>query len=99
MFALVFTGRKRRGAALGANLFGMFSLNLPQNRHPERSASQIYRVTQRLAARSRRACPERSRRNPEGAYLAHAVRSFSTTEAREQGGTHLMARGTSFHAL
>jgi hypothetical protein len=32
----------------------------------------------------RRACPERSRGNPEGAYLAHAVRSFSTTEAREQ---------------
>jgi hypothetical protein len=27
---------------------------LPQNRHPERSASQIYRVMQRLAARSRR---------------------------------------------
>jgi hypothetical protein len=28
--------------------------NSPQNRHPERSASQIYRVTQRLMARSRR---------------------------------------------
>jgi putative endonuclease len=32
-------------------------------------------------ARSRRAWPERSRRNPEDAYLAYAVRSFSTTEA------------------
>ena len=32
----------------------------------ERSASQIYRVVQRLVARSRRACPERSRRNLEG---------------------------------
>src|SRR5712672_335976 len=31
-----------------------FSSNLPQNRHPERSASQIYRVVQRLMARSRR---------------------------------------------
>jgi hypothetical protein len=28
--------------------------NSPQNRHPERSASQIYRVTQRLMARSPR---------------------------------------------
>jgi hypothetical protein len=27
------------------NLHGMFSSKLPQNRHPERSASQIYRVT------------------------------------------------------
>jgi hypothetical protein len=36
----------------------------------ERSASQIYRVVQRLVARSRR--------NPEGAYLVNAVRSFST---------------------
>jgi hypothetical protein len=50
----------------------------------ERTASQIYRVTQRLNARSRRACPERSRRNPDGAYLTHAARSFSTTEPREQ---------------
>jgi hypothetical protein len=39
-------------------------------------------VTQRLVARSRRACPERSRGNPESAYLTHASRSFSTTEAR-----------------
>ncbi len=35
-------------------------------------------------ARSRRACPERSRGNPGGAYLSPAARSFSTTEAREQ---------------
>ena len=64
-----------------ANLFGMFFSKLPQNRHPEWSASQIYRVAQRLVARSRRACPELSRGNPEGAYLAHAACSFSTTEA------------------
>ena len=42
----------------------------------ERSASQIYRETQRLVVRSRR--------NPGGAYLTHAARSFSTIEAREQ---------------
>ena len=56
-------------------------LVLPQNRHPERSASPIDRVIQRLVARSRRACPERSRRNLGGAYFTHAARSFSTTEA------------------
>jgi hypothetical protein len=59
-------------------------LVLPQNRHPERSASPIDRVIQRLVARSRRACPERSRRNLGGAYFTHAARSFSTTEARQQ---------------
>ena len=31
----------------------------------ERSDSQLYRVTPRLMARSRRACPEHSRGNPE----------------------------------
>jgi hypothetical protein len=41
-------------ATISANLFGMFFLKLPQKRHPERSTSQIYRVTQRLVARSRR---------------------------------------------
>jgi hypothetical protein len=63
-------------------------LVLPQNRHPacpgspwERSASPIYRAIQRLVARSRRACPERSRRNLGGAYLPRAAWSFSTTEA------------------
>jgi hypothetical protein len=33
---------------ISANLFGMFFFKLSQNRHPERSASQIHRVTQRL---------------------------------------------------
>jgi hypothetical protein len=59
-------------------------LVLPQTRHPERSASQTYRVPQCLVARSRRACPERSRRNLGGAYLTHAVRSFSTTEPESE---------------
>jgi hypothetical protein len=31
-----------------ANLFRMFFVKIPKNRHPERSASRIYRVTQRL---------------------------------------------------
>ena len=31
-----------------ANLFRMFFVKLPQNRHPERSASQMDRMTQRL---------------------------------------------------
>jgi hypothetical protein len=47
-------GSGRVPRPIGANVFGMFSSKLPQNRHPERSASQIYRVTQRLVARSRR---------------------------------------------
>ena len=37
-----------------------------------------------FVARSRRACPERSRGNPGGAYLTHPAWSCSTTEAREQ---------------
>ena len=52
---------------------GCFSSNLPQNRHPERSASRIYRVVQRWA---------RSRRTSWGAYSSHAVGTLSTTEAR-----------------
>jgi hypothetical protein len=52
----------------------MFSSKLPQNRHPERSASHIYRVTQRSGAESK---------DPEDAYLVDAVRSFSTTQAGE----------------
>jgi hypothetical protein len=39
---------------ISPNLFGMFFFKLLQERHPERSASQIYRLTQRLMARSRR---------------------------------------------
>src|ERR1700722_12337424 len=37
-----------------ANLLGMFFFKLPQNRHPERSASQVYRGTPHSLARSRR---------------------------------------------
>ena len=47
-FAKAYLGRKRWGRGpISANL-ECFSSRLPQNRHPERSASQIYRVTQRL---------------------------------------------------
>jgi len=40
----------------------------PQNRHPERSASQIYRVEQRLVGAESK--------DPEYAYLTHAVRTL-----------------------
>src|SRR3984957_9140915 len=36
------------GEPLALTCFGCFSSKSPENRHPERSASQIYRVTQRL---------------------------------------------------
>ncbi|MEA2541025.1 MAG: hypothetical protein QOH35_2391 [Acidobacteriaceae bacterium] len=58
---------------------GCFSSNLPQNRHPERSASQIYRVVQRWA---------RSRRTSKGAYSIDAVGTLSTTEARPWATGH-----------
>jgi hypothetical protein len=51
----------------------MFFFKTPQNRHPERSASQIYRVNPFDGAESK---------DPEDAYRFDAVRSFSTTEAR-----------------
>src|ERR1700753_1521534 len=35
-------------ASISASLFRLFFFKLPQNRHPERSASQMDRVTQRL---------------------------------------------------
>jgi hypothetical protein len=41
-------------------------------------------------------------KDPEVAYLVNAVRSFSTTQARELNpscDTLLMVTGTSFHAL
>jgi hypothetical protein len=40
-------------------------------------------------------------KDPEYAYLAYAVRSFSTIEARVQDccGTRLMVTGAPFHAL
>jgi hypothetical protein len=44
-----------------------------QNRHPERSALQIYRKETPLCAESK---------DPGGAYLTDAVRVFSTTEVR-----------------
>jgi hypothetical protein len=47
----------------------------PQDRHPERSASPIYRMIQRLCAESK---------DLGGAHFTHAVRSFSTTEAGQQ---------------
>jgi hypothetical protein len=78
----------------GAPNLPFYNSKLPrQSRHPGRSASQFYRVTQRLMARSRRACPERSRGNPEGADLNPAARSFSTTEARTWRTRHGLSLG------
>src|SRR6266852_2750583 len=59
--------------------------NLPQNRHPERSASQIYRVVHRWA---------RSRRTSRGAYSTHAVGTLSTTEAAPGGPATVQRFGT-----
>ena len=56
-----------------ANLFGMLFSKLPQNRHPE---------AERLKDLSRdTALDGAESKDPEDAYLAYAVRSFSTTEA------------------
>jgi hypothetical protein len=76
-----------------ANLFRMFFVNLPQNRHPERSASLIYRVIQRLMARSRRTSAA-----PISPMLFGAFRP-PKPENRIYCDTHLMVTGTSFHAL
>src|ERR1700677_1071667 len=51
-------------------------LKLPQGRHPERSASQTYRLTEGLW---------RAVEGPRGCHLTHAVRSFSTTEPHRVG--------------
>ena len=52
--SIMFHDVPRTSVPQALTYLGCFSSNLPQNRHPERSASQIYRVTQRLVARSRR---------------------------------------------
>jgi hypothetical protein len=49
---------------------------VPQNRHPE---------AERLTELSRDTALDGAEpKDPDAAYLANAVRSFSTTEAREQ---------------
>jgi len=53
----------------------MFFVKLPQNRHPERSASQIDACHSACGAESK---------DPGRAYFTHAARSFSPTEARQQ---------------
>ena len=86
-----------RRCLLAAALLGFPATNYERNEKvtvSERSASQIYRVTQRLAARSRRACPEHSRRNPEGACHTDAARSFSTTGFAPVGMTIRFLRGS-----
>ena len=60
--------------SLRAGLFRVSFFKLPQKRHPERSASEIYIVKKRTMARSRR--------TPGIDYPSDAVRTLSTTEAR-----------------
>ena len=62
----------------------MFFVKLPQNRHPERSASPIARVIQRLW---------RGVEGPRRRYLTHAVRSFSTTEPAPGWAATVVPRG------
>jgi hypothetical protein len=69
-------GKAAGRSPISANLFRMFFAKLPQNRHPERSASQIDCVTQRLW---------RGVEGPRRCYLTLAVGSFSTTEPAPDG--------------
>ena len=58
----------------------------PKRRHPERSASQIYPITEGFMARSRRACPERGRGNPGDAcwqMLSGALRPQTTRKLKK----------------
>jgi hypothetical protein len=58
----------------------MFSSKLPQNRHPEAERlTDLSRDTTLYGAKSK---------DPEDAYLAYAVRSFSPTEARTRPTRH-----------
>jgi hypothetical protein len=60
--------------AKGREVIPSFFFKLPQNRHPERSASQIdRRDTEIQGAESK---------DPEDAYFVDAVRSFSPTQAQ-----------------
>jgi len=71
-------------------------LQAPQSsRHPERSASQICRITKGFMARSRRACPERSRRNPGNASWRMLLRAFrpQTTTVKKVTNSELAERG------
>ncbi len=44
----------------------------------------MYRLPQHLAARSRRACPERSRGNPDDAYLPMLFGAFQPQQREQQ---------------
>ena len=66
--------------------------SVPKRRHPERSGSQIYHITEDFMARSRRGCPERSRGNPGHAgwqMLFGAFRPQTTREIKEFRGPFL----------
>jgi hypothetical protein len=72
---------------------GCFSLKLRQKRHPERSASRIYRVTQRLM---------RGVEGPRRCLIHPCCSDLFDHRSPRTGsccGTHLRVTGTSFHAL
>jgi hypothetical protein len=56
-----------------------FFFKTPANRHPERSASQIYRKQGLYGAESK---------DPGDAYLVNAVRTLSTSEAHTRQTRH-----------
>jgi hypothetical protein len=83
----------RRGACrMSANLSRKFFVRLPQNRHPERSASPIDRVTQRLW---------RGVEGPRRCLIPMLLGAFRPPKPGNRicCDTHLMVTGTSFHAL
>jgi hypothetical protein len=66
-----------------------FCFSTPQqNRHPERSAAQIYPSRRLYGAESK---------DLGGAYFTHAARSFSTTEARAQDRLRYAVDGRAEH--
>ena len=86
---------------MSANLFGMFFLKTPtKSSIPPAPAC---RGAERFTDLSRdTALDGAESKDPEDAYLAYAVRSFSTTEARVQDLAAVptsCVTGTSFHAL
>jgi hypothetical protein len=64
---------------ISANLSRVFFFKLPQNRHPERSASQMDRVTQRLWRGVEEPVPSVAEGTSAVLNLPNAARSFLTT--------------------
>ena len=72
-----------RDLQFGGPFLGCLSAKFPQNRHPERSATDLSGGTALGSAESK---------DPDGSYLARAVSNFSTTEAETTSCPALQAR-------